>query len=377
MKRLLPLLLCLMPLPAAAATNWLIATPDESARAGAPIVLEVVRPTPGAVWPTILMLRLAQAGKTQRIELRPDVDAAPDALRRAYRGTLPKALSGLTRVDLADAASNRLALLIQADDTIETLRAEPPAPATPEPMPLDPMALEEPALSANEPMYFVLGGSDELTARFQLSFKYRMFDPDSVPVNWFPPLAGLHFGYTQTSLWDLGEDSAPFRDTSYRPSFFWQGRLPEAAWLPFMLRGGYEHESNGKDGDSSRSIDTLFLQPAWRTHFSNGSHLVFAPKLYAYLDKEDNADIPRHRGHVDWYLRYGYEDGWLLTTRLRRGTAEHYSAQLDLSYPLRKPLFARTGGFVHLQLFQGYGLNLLEYDTKQDLKGWLGFSIIR
>lgn len=65
-------------------------------------------------------------------------------------------------------------------------------------------------------MYFVIGS--RATARFQLSFKYRLFDPDSWPVEKFAPLSGPHFGYTQTSLRDLGANSAPFHDTSYRPA---------------------------------------------------------------------------------------------------------------------------------------------------------------
>ena len=67
-------------------------------------------------------------------------------------------------------------------------------------------------------MYFVVGGNGGLSARFQLSFKYRLFDSDSLPVAWLPQLGNLYFGYTQNSLWDLGANSAPFRDTSYRPA---------------------------------------------------------------------------------------------------------------------------------------------------------------
>jgi outer membrane phospholipase A len=239
-------------------------------------------------------------------------------------------------------------------------------------------AADEPGLSVNEPMYFVLGGNgDDFTARFQLSFKYRLLDPDSLPVEWFPPLAGLHFGYTQTTLWDLGEDSAPFRDTSYRPSLFWQGTLSGQGWMPTLLRTGFEHESNGKDEANSRSLNLLFAQPAWHMAFADGKSLIFAPRFHGYLDKDDNPDIQRYRGHVDWIFRYGHENGWLLTGQLRRGAADHGSAQLDLTYPLRRPLFARTGGFLHFQLFKGYGESLLDYNVEQDLQARVGISIVR
>jgi outer membrane phospholipase A len=147
--------------------------------------------------------------------------------------------------------------------------------------------------------------------------------------------------------------------------------------MPDLLRAGYEHESNGKDGVNSRSINMLFAQPVWRTEFSDGRGLIFAPKVYAYLDKEDNSDIQRYRGYANWNLRYGREDGWLLTTQLRNGTSGHGSAQFDLSYPLRKPLFARTGGFLYFQLFKGYGESLLDYNLDRGTQVRVGFSIVR
>lgn len=67
----------------------------------------------------------------------------------------------------------------------------------------------------------------------------------------FAPLRHLYFGYTQTALWDLESDSAPFRDSSYRPSLFYRN---DQIWtspgrdVRFGLAGGLEHESNGRDG---------------------------------------------------------------------------------------------------------------------------------
>lgn len=375
--RVLAILLWFAALPAAAAPTWLIATPDETAQAGATLQIEVVKPATQPAWPDAVQLRLTRDGRTREVTLDVVGPATPEDARRTYRGVLPADLTGLVRAELAGAASNRLALLVGAPDAIERMRsADAEAPA---PQPASARALvfppNEPALSANEPMYFVIGSRS--TARFQLSFKYRLFDPGSLPVAWFAPLAGLHFGYTQTALWDLGADSAPFHDTSYRPSFFWQGAMPGQGLMPDLLRGGYEHESNGKDGASSRSIDTLFVQPVWSIEFADGRSLIFAPKLYGYLDKEDNPDIQRYRGYANWNLRYGREDSWVLATQLRTGTSGHGSAQLDLSWPLRRPLFARTGGFLHFQLFKGYGESLLDYNLDRGTQARVGFSIVR
>ncbi|HRQ48379.1 MAG TPA: phospholipase A [Rhodocyclaceae bacterium] len=368
-------------LPATAAPAWLIATPVETVRAGAPVQVEVVRPDGVAPWPETLRLNLRLDGQVHEVELRDAGPAAAGQVRRVYRGIVPDDLSGLARAELAGVASNRLALLVSETDPVDPIADMEAAPEMAE-APLDivaPLTIappDEPALSVHEPMYFVVGGSDDLTARFQLSFKYRLLDPAGVPVRWFGPLAGLHFSYTQTSFWDMTDDSAPFRDTSYRPSFFWQGAMPGQGLVPDLLRWGYEHESNGRDGDGSRSVDALFAQPVWQSNFADGRTLTFAPKFRVYLDKSDNRNIHRYRGYADWNVRYGRENGWLLSAQLRHGTAGG-SAQVDLSYPLRAPLFARTGSFVHLQVFSGYGQTLLEYDVRKNPQVRLGLSIVR
>lgn len=73
----------------------------------------------------------------------------------------------------------------------------------------------------------------------------------------------------------------------------------------------------------------------WRTVFANKRTLIFAPKVYGYLNKEGNTDIQRYRGYADWVFRYGREDGLILATQLRLGTSGRGSAQFDFTYPLR------------------------------------------
>ena len=245
------------------------------------------------------------------------------------------------------------------------------------PQRLEPMPENEPALSVYEPNYIVAGLRNGQSARFQFGVKYRVFDSESTPVQWMRSLGKLHFGYTQTSLWDLSASSKPFYDTSYRPTLFWQSKLDESTTGPSYLRSGYEHESNRKDDASSRSVDIIYIQPVLRKDFADGDTLFFAPRFYAYLDRTDNPDIARYRGHVDWIARYGDERGWLLSSRIRTGTAGYGSAQFDLSAPLRKPLFSRTGGFLYFQLLSGYGESLLDYNQKGLTQLRVGFAIVR
>ncbi|MCC5859794.1 MAG: phospholipase A [Ectothiorhodospiraceae bacterium] len=241
------------------------------------------------------------------------------------------------------------------------------------------LAGQEPALTVHEPMYFVAGGGrgDDVKARFQLSLKYRLFDRESNVVEAMPWTSNLHFAYTQTALWNWSEDSAPFEDSSYRPSLFWQfGRLFGQDRAGLMLVG-YEHESNGQGGDDSRSIDTLFITPGWAGQ-AFGREIIFLPKLYAYINKgSENPDIQRYRGYADFIVRYGNDDSWVTQLMYRRGTGGNNTVQVDLSIPVRPRIFARTGAYIYFQAFEGYGESLLGYDQRTGLSLRVGFAVVR
>lgn len=242
----------------------------------------------------------------------------------------------------------------------------------------------EDALSLNEPIYLVFGGSGDIKGRFQYSFKYRVFDEESDVVHAAPWLKGFHFAYTQTSLWNISADSLPFEDSSYRPSFFWDfevrdlsSAIPENDYWPDLIRTGYEHESNGRDDPESRSIDTFIFWPFWSSEQHTRS-LTIAPKFYGYFSKgEFNEDIADYRGYMDLLIRYGSEDDWLVSTTIRRAGENRNMVQLDVSFPVRKNIFYRSGGYIYVQLFHGYGESLITYNEKQSLQFRIGFAIVR
>jgi phospholipase A1 len=145
--------------------------------------------------------------------------------RRDYSTAFPPELEGTGRIELAQQASSVLLVQLKAGlraaemvDNLARIQGREETTGVVN------LARRKAALSEHEPMYFVAGSRGPTTARFQLSFKYRIFDPDGwvSDLGLGPALTGLHFGYTQTSIWDLGDESKPFRDTSYKPSFFYQ-----------------------------------------------------------------------------------------------------------------------------------------------------------
>jgi outer membrane phospholipase A len=265
----------------------------------------------------------------------------------------------------------------------QALAAEPASPRPPGSFERSPIHLvleQEQALSRDEPMYFVVGAAadteHDVIARFQLSFKYRIFDPGGFLGRELTPARNLYFGYTQTSLWNWSAESAPFEDTTYRPSLFWQDVSSGRGLVPDAWRFGFEHASNGQAEERSRSVNMAFLRPVWWTELG-GRELVVAPKFIAYLAKSDNPDIGDYYGHAEWLLRYGSETSWLLESRLRGTSARRGSIELNLSYPVRAALFYRAGGFIYLQYFQGYGESLLDYNRRAEPTLRLGLAIVR
>ncbi|MCX4138219.1 phospholipase A [Paraburkholderia sp. SEWSISQ10-3 4] len=234
-------------------------------------------------------------------------------------------------------------------------------------------------VSYYEPMYIAFGHNGDTNARLQLSFKYRILMPDDLHSKAF--LDNLYFAYTQTSIWDLSADSRPFRDTTYSPQLFYY--VPDTGWhSPFFTRMGFAagiaHESNGKAGSDSRSINMPFIRPTWAFGDLTGNHLTVSPKIYYYLGTSNNPDIADYRGYVDLLVKYGSPDGWQLATTLRKGTKHWYgSVDSQFTYPLAKLLGSKWGGYIWVGYFNGYGEDLLDYNNRQHWMARVGYSIAR
>lgn len=361
-----------------AAEDWLIASHTESIGMGQKLTIEVVRPEGVSAWPETLQLNLTQDGKTDTLQLEPASSATGN--RRVYEGRLHQKHLGVVRAELAGQSSNRILLLAADEQGITPSVAAPEVEeAADRPVVVLAQPGEEPALSAYEPAYFVFGTNSEngKDAKFQLSFKYRFFDPQGSIAERYPLLSNVYFTYTQTTVWDLGGDSSPFRDTSYKPGVFYRWLSDSKEWLPYEYHLGLEHESNGQSGDESRSINIGYLRPIWHWDLENGKRLTFYPKIYSYLEKSENEDINEYRGYVDWQMRYGREDGLIVNALYRQGTQGYATGQLDFSYPLSERIFARTGAFAHLQIFSGYGETLVDYNRENDTQIRLGISLVR
>ncbi|WP_155324307.1 phospholipase A [Desulfosarcina ovata] len=373
----------------AAAVNILMAPPDPPVRGGDSVALELyLHNNTDAVISRQLPLRVPcriDTGRTQRTvnadlsggQAMSRVDIPEQGFaRRQYRLNLPVYAMGTVHLKLLTLETNALTLSVEKPSS-EAWRGEQ--------VPLD----EGPAMiqsfldnfSVHEPMYFLLGVDPGIEqSKFQFSFKYRLFNPDGDLAAIAPMVSSLYLGYTQRSVWDLKSASQPFDDTSYMPEIFFE--LPKIDLnidriTAFGLRAGFMHESNGKAGNESRSTNYVYLEPIMGIHLGGPFFLKIAPKIYTYVNNNDdtNADLKDYRGYFDLATEIIDPDGLALESHLWWAD-KGATLQLDLSYPMPRLLPLSLSLYLHAQYFSGYAETLLHYDQRQDVFR-LGFSIVR
>lgn len=301
---------------------------------------------------------------------------------RAYEFTLPRGADGRLIVEIPAAAAGPLRAVLDV--------AAPGPGANDATTQLDPLRGSTPAIALirrsfvdrfaeHDPVYFIYG-LDDPAAKYQFSFKYRLLTfgaPDT------PDASNntLQFGYTQRSLWDIDGASSPFYDTSYMPSLFFESLAParqDGGWFTWLgWQGGYQHESNGKDGVDSRSLNTLFVRPGAAFGSLDGWHLIVSPRFRAYFGGlDDNPRLKDYRGYAEWSVTLGKNDGPSLTyTGWAGKDFGHLTTQLDLTIPLRMKI-VDFGTFLLIQYYNGYGESLRDYDRSSETAR-IGVSLVR
>lgn len=401
MKRLALLLFVFAAASAAlrAGPEALLVPPAETVPAGREIVLKVYlnNPSPETVTyalPASIRAVIAGAAEPQTLPVAV-VDAAGGAVTLAPMSfvvvdlavKLPEEMSGTVSLRLLDPRSNTVMFRVAPVVARAAVPAAAPAPVAPAAAPANLELTSENEdlrrhLFAYEPIYFAVGTRQGTNAKFQFSFKYRMFSAAGNVPSWW---RDLYFSYTQTSLWDLHSLSKPFYDTSYKPSFFYwrESFAAHPDWIDRLgLQAGLQHESNGKAGGDSRSLNTVYLTPVLGWTIARQWKLVFGPRLIGYLEDEENRDVTRYRGHVEVMARIGQEKGFQLTGTWRPGSGSQFGAgslELDATWPLNRiPGFSPAiGGYVLAQWFTGYGESLLGFDRRGADQLRLGLMIVR
>lgn len=206
--------------------------------------------------------------------------------------------------------------------------------------------------------YFTIGTSigpkankHNSDVKFQISIAQRI-TKTTLPGNSF-----IFLMYTQKTFWNIFEKSLPMRDLNFNPGIGWS--------FPFFSKGRFagkatlliEHESNGRDGEASRSWN--------RISFSGSTIIdrwlmVHAKFWIPIIDGENNKDILRYCGICQGGVVVTTPDKkfhWGLTLVKRMGWDFNFNTLVEFSWLTNK----KFNQYLFVQYYNGYGENLLDY----------------
>ncbi len=207
--------------------------------------------------------------------------------------------------------------------------------------------------------YFIFGTTvgqrptkENSNVKFQISVAQRL-TRSTLPWGTY-----LYLFYTQKVFWNVLENSMPMTDLNFNPGIglakplFVKNRF--IGKLFFLI----EHESNGKDGDASRSWNKVSL----------GANIMVDPNLVVHgkvwipiVDGMNNKDILDYSGIYQVGLQLFSNNrrfGGSCVLVKRRGWRLSYNTTLELFWRVWK----RDNQFLFLQYYNGYGEGLLDYN---------------
>ena len=194
----------------------------------------------------------------------------------------------------------------------------------------------------------------------------------------------LWFGYTQQSYWQLFTAglSRPFRSTDHEPEVLYI--YPHQIALPggwdYRLSGvGLVHQSNGQSEQLSRSWNRLYLMGAAEKVLGPQSSLRLQGRIWDRLREsgiDENTGIENQIGRAEltatWQINPANTLGVTLRHSLR--SEARGSTRIDwMMAPAASPNY--TGLRYHVQLFNGYGDSLLDYNKRRNVLS-VGLSLV-
>lgn len=206
--------------------------------------------------------------------------------------------------------------------------------------------------------YFIFGTAvgpkptdQNSNVKFQISVSQRL-TKSTLPWGTY-----LYLFYTQKCFWNVLEKSMPMTDLNFNPGV----GLAKPLFVKDRFIGKImlvlEHESNGRDGDESRSWNRITF----------GSNIMIDPNFMVHgkvwipiIDGQNNKDILDYCGI--------YQIGTSVTSpnkkfgasvilTKRRGWNLSYNTVLEFSYRFNN----NQNQYLFMQYYNGYGEGLLEY----------------
>lgn len=209
--------------------------------------------------------------------------------------------------------------------------------------------------------YFILGTAlgykptaENSNVKFQISIQQKL-TKSTLPFNTY-----LYLFYTQKCFWNVFQNSLPMTDLNFNPGIgvarpFFSTTTGRYVGKAFFL---IEHESNGRDGDASRSWNRISFGGSI---FIDKNIMVYSKFWIPIIDGQNNKDILSYCGIFQTAVqvmsdnrRFGAS---LLLTKRRGWNPFNWNTQLDIKYRI----FPRDNQYLFLQYYNGYGEGLLAY----------------
>ena len=188
--------------------------------------------------------------------------------------------------------------------------------------------------------------------KFQISFRQRL-TKSILPFHSY-----LFLSYSQKAMWNIFEESLPFHDLNFNPGIgvqtpiFGKGKLVGSTLI--MV----EHESNGRDGEASRSWNKISFAGS---AYINRNLMVHAKTWIPIIDGQQNKDILRYSGIFQTGAQYiSTNKRWVadVTFVKRKGWDLSFNTILNVGFRIRK----KDNQFLMLHFYDGYGENMLDYN---------------
>lgn len=207
--------------------------------------------------------------------------------------------------------------------------------------------------------YFTLGTSigpkitrENSDVKFQFSIRQRL--TNSV----LPFHSYLFLFYTQKTLWNVFEESFPMHDVNFNPGIGWARMIIEDGRVVGNATLLIEHESNGKDGEDSRSWNKIGISA---NYFINPTLMVHGKVFIPIIDGENNSDILDYSGCVQFGIqKIPLHKRWVcnLTLVKRKGLNLNFNTIVEFGLHLTKD----ANQYLFAQYYNGYGESLLDYN---------------
>ncbi|MCM1452488.1 MAG: phospholipase A [Clostridium sp.] len=218
---------------------------------------------------------------------------------------------------------------------------------------------DQPYFGLYKDNYFIFGPpigqkptNKNTNIKFQISIAQRL-TKSTLPFGTY-----LYLFYSQKCFWNVLENSMPMTDLNFNPGIglakplFVHDRFIGKATLVL------EHESNGRDGDASRSWNKISL----------GANIMVDPNIMVHgkfwipiVDGMNNKDILKYSGIYQVGVQMMSNDrkfNGSVTLVKRKGLNLNYNTILEFGIRFSK----NDNQYLFLQYYNGYGEGLLEYN---------------